>query len=53
MPQIEIPDMTVNEDVGEIEIDIRRVGGDLSMSSTIIVTSQDGTAIGTNNFAYL
>ena len=46
MPQIEIPDVTVNENVGIIEIEIRRTGGDLSTNSKIVVGSRNGSATG-------
>ena len=53
MPVIEIPNMTVREDVGLVEIPIRRVGGDLGLPSRIVVSSRDtqnptGNAIGIN-----
>ena len=51
VPVIEIPDMTVREDAGLVEIPIRRVRGDLGLPSFIVVSSQDtqnptGNAIG-------
>ena len=47
VPVIEIPDRTVPENIGMIEIPIRRVGGDLGFRSFIVVSSRDtGSGIG-------
>ena len=46
VPMIEIPDMTVPESVGTIQVPIERIAGDIGLPSTIIVRSRDKTAIG-------
>lgn len=43
---IKIPDLTVNESEATVHIPIRRIAGDLSLITEIIVMSCDNTAIG-------
>ena len=47
VPIIEISDLTVSESVGLVQIPVRRVGGDLSLPSLIVVSYREvGSATG-------